>query len=873
MSKGICILLWGFCLLFFQKRTGLLASKVSRPFSVIHTTSLANINQQYSPEKRADRPATRVISDVPHCKVKPKDSQAASRGSGLNSRGRGSAENRRRSGRHSGKNQKKVKPGKPESVDPEYDVLINVEPKENKISVGERKEQIGLQMKEESVIPRKKMRRSNTYSNVSGVGLVVPIIDNEEVRGHKDTSLLNIEDCNISGINIIAETSIDNKGPVLAASELPSFMEMSTTKKAENTLEPSFMVEAKVLESKPVPLCEFGKTVAKSQGHNEMVNDNLEPSFLFLNKELAGVKNREVLHDSLDAMENDENMQPPEQPSFLAPGEPSKPRRSLRKRSGQFTSKDVKTAGLKLLHGAKRNNSKRLSTEKQGLKKSDRKRSMEGAQQSPILVQLKNLRTFIHDKSLEIENSGSESSPEEKENFTERQETFVKCDASPRFSMPAAFDNIRRGTFVADSAKMKLLETQKPSEASPRRTTFTVMKSGKGKPQKLPTECQLGIDALTEEEERCETNNSDGEVSEHNQETGNVRHLDEPPQQSNQRLFSADSLEDENNALEEKFGSPQELLHVSPKENFTRRATLTVTKSRPSDALIENHVQKHGHVTTALFGGLKTSECANNSLNKTDECRSSQNSTFEVSAERSFLVKEAGFQATPHHLPSSPKLDNSRRSTHVVAKPKVVNLSNIDGKQLFPVGHVDTSENPVDDKSAGDRPCNENENKPLQNIEAATNGDMFSPPSANTRRRTLSAKRKVKICPRDSATPGNSQEAVTEDMGEVMQIKTEALQFTDDSHEQEEQKQSVPEQLFFIPIDKASEQKSSAEPVRKPVARPDPKLFLKKRSSSQAQEVDVRSKRIRSDSSVLTVTKPSDTTRTVTRQNVSSAGN
>lgn len=855
----------------------MLASKVSRPFSVIHTTSLANINHQYSPEKKADRPATRVISDVPNCKVRPKGSQASSRGPGLNSRGQGSGENRRRSGRHSGQNQMKVKPEKPESVDPEYDVLINVEPKENKSSVGERKEQIGLQTKEESVIPRKKMRRSNTYSNVSGVGLVVPIIDNEEVRGHKDTSLLNIDDCNISGINVIAETSIDNNGPVLTANEPPSFMETSTTKKAENTLEPSFMVEAKILESKTVPLCEFGKTVAKSQGHNEMVNDNLEPSFLSVNKELADVKDREVLHDSLDAMENDENTQPPEQPSFLAPeGEPSKPRRSLRKRSGQFTSKDVKTAGLKLLHGAKRNNSKRLSTEKQGLKKSDRKRSVEGAQQSPILVQLKNLRTFIHDKSLEIENSGSESSPEEKENFTERQETFVKCDASPRFSMPAAFDNIRRGTFVADSAKMKLLETQKPSEASPRRTTFTVMKSGKGKPQKLPTESQLGIDALTEEEERCETSNGDGDlsvdVSKHNQEIGNVRQLDLPPQQSTQRLFSADSLEDENNASEEKFGSPQELLHVSPKENFTRRATLTVTKSRPSDALIENHMQKHQHVTTALFGGLKKSECANDSLNKTDECRSSQNSTFEVSAERSFLVKEAGFQATPHHLPSSPQLDNSRRSTHVVAKPKVVNLSNIDGKQLFPVGHADTSENPVDDKSVGDRACDENENKPVQNIEAATNSDMFSPPSANTRRRTLSAKRKVKICPRDSATE-NPQKAVTQDMGEVMQMKAEAQQFKDGSHEQGEQKQTVPEQLFFIPLDKVSEQKSSAEPVRKPVARPDPKLFLKKRSSSQAQEVDTRSKRIRSDSSVLTVAKPSDTTRTVTRQNISSAGN
>jgi hypothetical protein len=54
--------------------------------------------------------------------------------------------------------------------------------------------------------------------------------------------------------------------------------------------------------------------------------------------------------------------------------------------------------------------------------------------------------------------------------------------------------------------------------------------------------------------------------------------------------------------------------------------------------------------------------------------------------------KNASFPITPYHLlPKNPDPDNSRRSTHVVEKPKVLNLNGMEKKKLFCDTHVTDS--------------------------------------------------------------------------------------------------------------------------------------------------------------------------------------
>ena len=895
----------------FQKRVGLLATKATRPLSVIHTKSLANINQQYSPEKKIGKQLSKPSVDQKLSKqlttksvkpwVQPKGqvqkTKALAHRDDLPKRERRSGEPKRKSPRLSDKVSKENKPSGRRSVED----IENTDPesvtRKERRSSGRKASLPKPKIVEK--VPRKKMRRSNTYSQVSGLGLVVPIIHGDTVKGLKDTSLLNIEDCNISGVKVLEDSVRKIENDCLE----PSFLEpdsklharKSLKETASHVLEPSFLVEAtdQSNDADSVFTKEETKTLLKSKA----TADILEPSFLeeckatFVSKSSAfkTVKSNDTFQDSLEVEVENQSL---EEPSFLHNEnvKPDKPRRSLRKRSGiiEIENNDNKV-GMKLLRGAKRNNARKIinpeefasevcsKNEGKCEKLNDKHKPLdESVGQSSLLEQLKSLKSFVHDKSVEIEKSGNESFVDAEgkhpSDDLQRRETFVKCRTSPRFSMPATDVNIRRGTFVTESDKLKLLETQKPSEASPRRTTFTVSKKSANSQKVMNGKLKDEAYTLNEEEE---PDAGVGEEKKDNQEKlndGEVKQVE--------RLFSADSLE--NDSFEKQTNSPDKIF-VEQKIDWARRATLTVTKSRPSDALLE-HAQRTSAVMKKLAdeSAMKHAEqtipedlvdTAN--LTEIHEVnspqKSSQNSTFEVPLENSILVaKDSSFPSTPYHLlPTSPLLNNSRRSTHVVEKPKVVNLSKVDGKQLF-VGQNDIN---LDDKKEQDNndgkksekyKNNINMNNQNQNEVQIEEEKLDVPetvgqnegPSSYLRRRKLSARRSVTSLGRKSVESLNGSLNFS-DSDNVIKTsdgaKTENNNVVEGKVTEEQQAESV-EQLFFVPFGKKEEVNQPAKPQTK---RPDPKQFLKKRSNPVTQEEDriTSTKRSKSETAVTVTTK------------------
>ena len=403
----------------FQKRTGLLAQRVKKPFSVIHTSSLANINQAYSPEKKTSKPATK----------------SNGKNTAVSIVERSTSETKQQLGR---REQTKRK----ENLNVNAPNYRGAASDKFKAPLLENCEMIGAakttEIHKAPKAPggnRKKMRRSNTYSEVSGLGLVVPIIHNEEVTGHKDTSILDIDECDIS--IIAAETQ------KLPTSELPSFMdENEICSKVRNIQEPSFLITEQVTETKTSTVFESVTHLKQAHDQYRTSTADLDPSFLEQHME----------NDLQDSLDTDNNRPPIEEPSFLVSDD--KPRRSLSRKSGPFATENGESASLKLLRGVKKMSSKPAKSAKR------KSWNRDTSQQSPVLAQLKKLRSFIHDKSLEIENSGSESSNEDQNMLVDSREAVVRSVSSPTTAMSVKF--------VTDSTKHKLLESQKPSEASPK---------------------------------------------------------------------------------------------------------------------------------------------------------------------------------------------------------------------------------------------------------------------------------------------------------------------------------------------------------------------------------------------------------------------
>ncbi|XP_053380194.1 abnormal spindle-like microcephaly-associated protein homolog [Mercenaria mercenaria] len=924
------------------KRVGLLASKATGPFSVIHTTSLANINQQYSPEKHTGKQSAKQIVDQ---KLSQLSRQPVSRSvkpgtqfkglgkhtqlrvqkhcNGLTEKGRRSSEGRRRSPRLSDKYQSVSKESLPTTRQSEEnleniipDTLTGqerVDDKTKKRKSSERKTSLPKPKIGEN-IPRKKMRRSNTYSQVSGLGLVVPIIQGDSVKGLKDTSLLNIEDCDISGIKVLE----DSVKEVENGDVEPSFLEPKeepcigrTLKDKTHMLEPSFLDDGNTMlkdhnDSINLSLIKDKTTKLKSKA----ISDTLEPSFLECkvthvtkSSVFNAVQNCETFHDSLE-VEN----QSVDDPSFLQleNKKPDRPRRSLRKRSGIIdVENNDKPTGVKLLRGAKRNNARKIISPETFIKDNcpktesrfeslvdEHKPLNDSVGQSTLLEQLKSLKSFVHDRSVEIEKSGNGSicDIEDHESVKELQsrETFIKLRTSPRFSVPGNDINLRRGTFVTESTKLKLLETQEPSEASPRRTTFTVMKASTNSRKPKESKMKDGDFALTEEEELdIETEQKTNDI--HIAVNVNEQILNDDVQKQSGRLFSADSLEDD--SFEKQTKSPEKIF-VEPKEEWARRATLTVTKSRPSDALLE-HARKSAAAMKCLSdsSALKPEEVIPEDEVETDRLtetedklsqqKSSSNSTFEVPLENSIVVaKDSSFPTTPYHLlPTSPHLDHSRRSTHIVEKPKVVNLSKVSGKQLFAKQTDSDLENydgiEVEQKGESDdvvelnsqdginsklqeqnevekRYCVDEEIRVEKSETCENNTGGNEGPSSNLRRRKLSVRRSVPGPAQQSSEKLNESPNVTgeemcrDNTNEGISVEKGNKDLIDGKMDGDTQSAAT-EQLFFVPFDNKSESEESAKPRTK---RPDPNQFLKKRSNPITQEDDRRSKRPKSEMTI-----------------------
>lgn len=205
---------------------------------------------------------------------------------------------------------------------------------------------------------------------------------------------------------------------------------------------------------------------------------------------------------------------------------------------------------------------------------------------------------------------------------------------------------------------------------------------------------------------------------------------------SGKKLFGADPMSPSKSpvlsSIFRDIGSPSRI-PSSPDVEVTRRITLTVTKSRPSDALIEatkatvkdtgkTEEEADGQFVVAakeetfvnvseskegyckrkkILGTAVESENANYSFKKVDtyekiinvsemQAMQEQTRSWEVTSSpqgrarsNSYTITSPMFSVTPTAIPSSPSSENSRRSTQVILKPKVLDVS-ANPRRLFP---------------------------------------------------------------------------------------------------------------------------------------------------------------------------------------------
>ncbi|KAK7504479.1 hypothetical protein BaRGS_00004345 [Batillaria attramentaria] len=130
------------------------------------------------------------------------------------------------------------------------------------------------------------------------------------------------------------------------------------------------------------------------------------------------------------------------------------------------------------------------------------------------------------------------------------------------------------------------------------------------------------------------------------------------------------------------FGSPQKLV-TSPSAEETRRATLTVTKSQPSQALLDVNSSKrdspsHGDRSEDL---PKVQE--QRMAEEEEDVWETETIVIEQKNSRITSVSFQRVYQTPSELPSSPKSENSRRSTHAVRNPVILSKEGLVRKNLF----------------------------------------------------------------------------------------------------------------------------------------------------------------------------------------------
>ena len=126
--------------------------------------------------------------------------------------------------------------------------------------------------------------------------------------------------------------------------------------------------------------------------------------------------------------------------------------------------------------------------------------------------------------------------------------------------------------------------------------------------------------------------------------------------------------------------TPQPL--ASPGEEASRRTTLTVTKARPSQALL--HASNNGTQAVAKETKEAVSGVVPDEAEEEEEVWRTE--TIIIESRNNAIVNVSFVQEhfTPSSkLPSSPKSENSRRSTHAVRNPVVLNKDGLVPRNLF----------------------------------------------------------------------------------------------------------------------------------------------------------------------------------------------
>ena len=819
-----------------QRKGGLLSTKVNRPFSVIHTTSLANIDRSYSPEK---------------CIVeKPEFTKKAIK--------RTSGDNRRKSPRLSGNKKsdakiemRTVKSGSVDKSDQENQGL---------------KEKAGLKkplprMSKDEKVPKKKMRRSNTYSNVSGTGLVIPVINGEMIDGlaktEDKTHILKeqINKCNVSGFEIIDTNTVchgDEKAQSVV--ELPSFLQTENGPSSEkNNAEENSFVEVDSLEM------ENDKCHSRNKS-------NLEHSFVEINSETF--ESGSDLKRTYKGNENAENDEPENRVNTNVG---IKSTTSPAVIANQGINKAFKNSALR---NVKKENSfldslndspsvveppsflspdsfveDAMKYKLRSAKKGRQYNNVDGASNVNLTNPLDKSRpvispdTFIKEtsakklvtKDKDAGNDAGTFPTGENERFEkeiERRETFIKKCSSPRFSVPAVEVDFRRGTFVKDAKKAKLLEKQQPSEASPRRTTFTVIK--KTSISALKAKARARSDESPRTPRRRTRSQTKAAL-----ETSDYGDFDKTSAGFDER--------EETDSVERPVKVNSGTVTKSKCEPEEKIKSLTNQRLFSEDSLEEN-CNKAVSQSDKQMDNLDENE--ENCLELSHI--SSKNSTYEVSANKSILLNQTGlkndsFPSTPHQLPTSPNPDHSRRSTHIVEKPKVLDLSIVDRKQLFP-RIVDYEEDSTEDKSGSQSENVMDEIIEMKDDIQSNDEEDDNRTKPGTRR--LSARKSWKKSV--ESTNGNndlSDQIEIKSIREIDKAKTNTNIKSQMRNKEltEENADNAPEkketgQLFFVPIENKPV-KELAKPVRS-----GPHTFLKKRSNTVVQNEDRKqAKRIKSE--------------------------
>ena len=959
-----------------------MSTKVNRPFSVIHTTSLANIDRSYSPEKATlnFKHSDRDIGG--QCKENQSNYTT----------------NRRQSQRlsatkviHAGEINNKVDQTEPETK------------LEKKSFAGKQtlKKSYSRSKKDEQ-IPKKKLRRSNTYSNVSGTGLPLPIICDEGMKDHVSIeSQKNLKNNPMVSSEIIGTQSFscDTKQTV---NSLPSFLEHdekvsdaksrnSSEKETSHSfveidslesnketnvsakksdLEHSFIeIESQICEEIPNFKETYSCKTAKNKSSNEKLATDAINECDFVEEEIImkdtvteddrqkdycqKIKNpvlnnlkENSFKDSLD--ETPDMIEPP---SFLSPDSfmedaiNYKLRRSGRKIKQNTEMKSpTNTAHLR----NHLNSSRHIVSPQSFVREMDSMNTIKTEEKhrenspSPdtvlndsiphavVIEQLESIKAKLNDQSSNKQtnvkdmsgiynktngNSKTRFLQSGPDNFDER-ETFIKKRTSPRFSVASSEADFRRGTFVVGAKKAKLLDHQQPSEASPRRTTFTVIKKATISASKMKARARS--DEIPRDfHRRSRSQNKVCQKVNASKDQKNI--VKQTPVKVESEILTKGSFYENvptsdntkqdnanNNKDELDFMCAGEISKENINEAPTRRCTLTFTKSKPCDALVKQ-ASRTESIAANLFPGkshlnsFDRSQSYLDSFNEDEDSlqtaqKSSKNSTFEVSANKSILLNKSSekadsFPLTPNELPSSPNPDHSRRSTHVVEKPKVLDLSRIDRKQLFPC-IVDYEADTNSISASSTEHCDE---QIAINDEGSDQSQIFNcttdSPSSNTRSaaartslndsteqnkqdNTDSGKTKNKNrfhCSDTRETRNRSGSEISKDESTEQNIqdttdggKTENKNRSHCSdtretrnrsgsevskNEAEKEKDSQTKQtggIYFVPFDNKV-QKEVERPVRN-----GPHAFLKKRSNVVVQSEDrLQSKRIKSDSEDL----------------------